>query len=345
MAGPSGKRTRVTEESLKTAPLGNGGGGSPSDKSQSADGDDQNSKEHSGDAESQTSGQSQQQESKAGDDGRQTGERDTSQSTSSDLSTEEAAEYDQIKSKYLNLEKGKQHADRKITEQGQELSDSRKREAELGDRVGRLETVLTQMLAGGDQEQDQSRTASYGADFGPDHDEADGGVKTNSKQNGDSPGDQRLKSLEDVVGGIYAQLKQQGATVEEFTTAQKRAEDVIAIRNEFGIDEEAATVILETSKNGDVVALARTLELKTQPAEARRLAREQRERQRESVFQPGTTSTPYEPNAEDTQVMTDRAGKIMEMPDGMGKQRAIEQFLEQNPGNYEILRDASGFHL
>ena len=351
--GRRGTRSRVTEHSRSDAPVSDEGARSDEGSPQSGEGESQESQKggtraRTGDHPERTAKESQAASQEQGDD-QQGGDPEPTRRSSFDHSTDEAAEWERVRKDNAELRKGKAHADRKITEQGQELSQANEESQQLGDRLGRLEGSVAQLVQtlSGQNGAGTNRVmnASYGNDRGFEEDNEQPGGTRNEPSDDGLRGE--VDQVKNVLGGIYGQMQDHTEKFTAFQQAQSDEKEISHLQTQLGVNREAAETIMETYKSGDVANLAKVLELSTIPAEARRTAREQRQQQRNSVFQPAmnTGGPAYNPNQQDESVMKDKAEKIMEMPDGRNKQRAMDKFLDTYPEAYEHVKQASGYNI
>jgi hypothetical protein len=278
------------------------------------------------------------------------GSPQTQQSTQSTNSyghsTDEAAEFEKLK-------KTNVHAQQKITEQGQSLSDKDKtietltqQNSELGARFGRLEGVVAQVLARNGGSQSGTATASHGG--GAEVDEFGNPVDP-SQQDGTGESQVSQQDIDDVkslVGRFYNEQSQHNKRFDDFESNQQRQEKSAYIERELGVSSESAQMMMDANADGDIVKLANIYMMTAFPAEARQQARDQRERQRNSTFHPATGGAPFAPAMADENAVRTRAEQIMGMQDGRPKQYAVEKFMSDFPGQgAAILAELSGFNL
>lgn len=352
--GRRGTRSRVTEHSQKGAPLPEGtrSEGLP----QSGDGDGRNSQgEHSdGTADTQTASQGNQgNDRQEGNDSTQ----DSRQSSSYGLTPEESARLKQIQQENAELKKGKANADKKITQQGQQLSEARSENEQLTSRIGQLEGSVTEMktmiqqIANGNNGNGagtgRRMDASYGNDdeFGDESDN-DGNLFDNNQQGGNGTLAADVQQIKNVIGWMNGQFQERGGQFDQFVADQAREGSLAQLQTELGVDREAAETILDTHETGDLVKTAEVLQMFTVPSEHRRQARAQRERMRDATFQPGITgASPTNVSEADEAALIQEAERIMEMKEGRSKERAITKFISDNPAAYNALKGLSGFNV
>jgi hypothetical protein len=373
MEGKRGTRTRVTDQSLTgggnplaTPPLGAGGEGSRSGGTQSgAEGTSSESQNDGsggngaagGDHPERTANRNASTESHDDGGGSSStelgGEPEPTGKSSFDHSPEEAAEWNKLKQQNAQLLQRKGDADRKITEQGTELSSARKENEQMTGRMTQLEGTVTKLAESvngfisaqqnGGQRSRRSVDASYGNDFENLEEDEGSGAADDARG---SQVEQDVAGIKRVLGGIFGRQKEFGDQFGEFQAERERERDLSHVQQELGVNREAAETILDAHATGDISSVYKAIELTAFPAEARRQARTERERHRNSVFQPATTGgSTFTPTESDTAMLKDRAEKIVNMPDGTNKQRVTEDFFENYPGAFEALREASGFNV
>ena len=355
MEGRRGTRSTVTDQSLKGAPLPEGKG-SRSDGSQSgAEGGGQESQSGKDPGQTATNrgNPAESQSSEEGGGGSQDGgQLSPTEQSSLGLTDDEAADYAAIKKQNAEYAKGKKHADRKIAQQGRQLSQAQEESQQFSDRFGKLEGTVNTLAnaVNGIAEQlkgagpTRSMDASYGNDFefGEDGQQQGGGQEEGG--NGDDP---RFGQIQRVLGGLFKNQKSQQDAWTEFQAERTRDRDLSHLETGLGVERDVAETILDSFEAGDILGMAKVITYGTVPAEARKIAREQRQRQRSSVFQPATAGGggDFNPSESDKAVLEERAQKILEMPDGINKVRATEDFLENYPGSFEVLKQLTGYNV
>jgi hypothetical protein len=372
--GRRGTRSRATDHSAgNVAGIGGVDLGTRSGQTQSGEGDDsqQSQVDHAGGEPNdqtsdpgaqndgaqngaQTGDQNGDQSNQGGGD--QNGSQDSAshQTNSYGHTPEEAAEWDK-------LTKGKAHADRKITEQGQSLSDKDKQietltqeNAAYGEKIGKIEGMLTQMMAQSAGNRGTDATASYGGD--PNFDESGNFDDSNTSAGGNTAGQQggnalvdRIDQLDNILGRVFLDQRKHSDKFDkfdQFQSDQQHEKDLAYIERELGCTREAAETMMGAHAEGDIVKLARTFELSTLPAQAREMAREQRERQRSATFHPATSGAPHAPHMVDETSLQNEAERIMGLNDGRPKQHALEKFMSDNPGvGHGIIAALTGFNV
>ena len=248
----------------------------------------------------------------------------------------ESEEWKKILSDNASLRKSKEHADRKITELGQDNSRLRQRdsgpESDLEETVESVVTrVLSKQSGNGSDADGQSRDEyeSVFKDYGiDDQDEGGGDSKPPSK-------------LENVMLGMYADMKGIQKDLSGVLTERKEQASLTEIQSELGVTEEAARVLMEKAGPGaDVVGLVKAAELSSLPREARRLAKEDRWARRASIGHP--TAAASRSVESDTDTMKSEIQEIGKMPNSREKQDRLFKFLEDFPDGDELLRSSIG---
>ena len=256
---------------------------------------------------------------------------------------DEAKEWEAILADNERLRKSKQHADRKITQLGQDNARLRQSNttddsgpSSLEDRFDRLEGLVARALTsqadngnGSDDDGDlQSAYEDYGIDFSQDD-------RNNGK------GDPRFSALENVVLGMYGDFKSQSEKMASFEADRAERASVRDIQSELGIPEEAAHALAEIAGPGvDVVKIVKAAELTSLPREARRIAREDRKSRRENIGHP--TAGVRQNIQTDEQSMQVEVKEIAAMSDSKEKRDRIFDFFDNYPDGERMLREAIG---
>ena len=283
-------------------------------------------------------------------DGQQT---TTHQTNSSGYTPEEQAEWDR-------LTKKTEHGDRKITELAQANSSLEQENGQLkqqlaqqGQDIGQLKSMISQMLSGNaNGNQQGNATASYGGapnyDEGSEFNQSQFGGDGNGNQNGQQNNGQQITNdeLQELVGRTFNFAKQYGDRFDAFEANLQKDKDLAYIQTELGCTREAAEAMVEKHSAGDIVGLAKVFELSTLPAQARQIARENREAQRQSTYHPATGgAAPFAPALGDETQLRAEAEKIMGMQDGQPKARALDRFMADNPLAMKVVAELSGFRI
>lgn len=321
-----GTRSRVTEESLKDAPLG----GSPSDARDDALSDDEgtqdsrSSRMRGGNTNNGTRTEHPDADS---DPDKGDAASDSSHSPNG-FTDEESAEWKEL----LNLRKGKRNADQKITQQGQENAQLRTENDELTQRVGRLERNLAHLLSNG-ATTEPSAADDSGAFGGDSEDDFD----PNSMQ-----------VMQRVVGRLHDNQKRNNEEFAQLKADQAYEKEVSHLMQNLGVSQEAAEVLIDVFQEGDILSFAKAYELSSLPAEVRATARTARQQRRDAAAIGHPTSTvnaPYAPTEGDMEVRQTTAKKLMGMKDGKSKRDAIIKALDDDPEIFEQLAQESGFNF
>ena len=339
-----GGRTQITPKSLETAPLP---GGSP----EVTDVGDQFEDDSHEDSPQQTStapvnGRSQQVTDKRQQTGGNNGEHpdDESESVSdsaespthsSDRTPEEESRWQELMGQNTTLEKGKVHADQKITEQGQENSQLRQQLAQQEDEIGRLKQGFGKILSQSRPNGGRQDTEPAGTDYDS-FSQGDESEESDEKNGFDA--EFEIDRMKQVVSGMFHEQR-------DFKTQREQETQVASVTKDLGVDAETAANLLDLKENGNLSDLAEALELSTLPAEARRVKREARERQRGAVSHPTTTGFSTDTDEADADVLRTRAEKLASLPDSQRKRREVDTFLGQHPDAYGYLAEATGFNI
>ena len=369
MEGRRGTRSRVTDHSVGTGltpPLNTTVEGARSVKTQPSVGSDEHSQvEHAssggkndqsanpGAQNGDTAGAQNQNGAPEGTDPNQQGgdgqdetQDSTHQTNSYGHSPEEAAEFEKLK-------QGKTHADRKIHQQGEDNSALAQENQQLNARLtgydekfGRLEGVLAQVLARSGGAPATGGTARPGA--GGEQDEFDD-FGSDPQNNGDRESQhstEEFDQLKGVVGSVLNSTTKLTQRLDAGESERQREGQIAVLEREFGATREAAEVMLEANSEGDIVRLLKTALLTTVPKEARDMAKERRDLQRQSTFHPATGGAPFASAMSDETAIRSQAEKIMGMPDGRPKQYAVEKFISDHPGDGAMaIAELSGFNV
>ena len=251
----------------------------------------------------------------------------------------ESEEWKKMLSENASLRKSKGHADRKITELGQDNSRLRQQDSEPdvngSDLEETVESVVNRVL---------SKQSGNGSDAGrqssDDHESAfkDYGIDDQDDSGGDSKPPSRL---ENVMLGMYADMKGLQKDLSGVLTERDEQASLTEIQSELGVTEEAARVLMEKAGPGaDVVGLVKAAELTSMPREARRMARADRRARRESIGHPTAAASMSVERDEDT--MKSEIQEISKMPDSREKQDRLFKFMEDFPDGAELLRGSVG---
>ena len=344
-----GTRRRTTGHSLETAPLSGGDEGARPVDSQSSEGDGQQSQGQPGDHDDQTTDKTAETNPGSDESGQPDGTTSQNDHSPYDHTPEESKEWQAMVTETDGLRKGKQHGDKKITQLGQESAGLRQenvtlkqQNTDLMDRVGRLESAVGQVNARNGAGQDQDATADLGGDF--DFENTDEERQQGGNQDGDLR--QAMKTMQQVVGKVYNQNTQTATAFQEWQQQQAKEDSVSGLESQFGVNREAAEVLMSAFESGDMVKFGKAFELATVPAQARQQAREHRDLQRDAVFMPARTGgTPYAPAVGDEAALKKEAETVADMPDGRPKQRATEKFLNSHPDAANHLATATGWNV
>ena len=330
-----GGRSRVTEKSLETAPLP---GGSPS----GTDVDDQFEEDSRQDSQERTTEPIRRagvREEDAGPEEHPDDELDDDSSSESpthtDRTPEEQQRFDELLGKTTTLEKGKAHADRKITEQGQELATARQENTELKERLGRFESQMAKIVSGrrapdgGRQESGQETDFdSFSQDDGQQEERADNGFDVETETN----------NIKRVVASIFQDVSE---------SKQERAQEreVNSVSQDLGVDAETAAGLINLKKEGSLTDLAEALDLATYPAEARQVKKQARQRQREAVLHPTGSGFSSNEESADEDALRKKAENLAKLPDSTRTRRQIESFITSHPDAPAFMAEAAGFNI
>lgn len=341
MQGQRSGGRRVTEESLRTAPLPSGSPNVPAaDDSFDGDSHEDSSPEQStvpitdpnrsrrsrrnnnngdADAEEHPDG--------ASDDDSSSTESPTHES---DRTPEEQKRFDELFDRNKDLEKANAHGSRKITEQGQENAQLRDENAQLKERLGRLEKGFGQLLSqrspnngtGGRTSEAGSDYDRFAQDDDPQSEPEDDGFDTRYE----------IDNLKGIVAGLFQD--QRG-----FVAERAQEQQVSQIKEALGVDAETAAGLIRLKEEGSLLELWEALDLAAYPSEARRIGREQRQRQRDAVSHPSTTGFAENPDAVDTDALRTRAEKLAQMPDSKRKRREVDEFIGSHPEAFDAMAE------
>lgn len=245
-------------------------------------------------------------------------------------SPEEKKEFEDIMKNLASERKRRQDGQRKITEQGNENSELKKRLEKAESDNAILRKQIADSLMG------ENSTSQY--DFGDE--QGDG------SNNGLTPDDaQMLRSLYNKVHGSVQNLESRFQENEEQALYER---DIAYLQQEIGMDKEAAEAFYEAYEQGDVVACAQLIELTSLPKEARQTAKKYRQERRTaaSVGHPGTPQGSYIPeDTVDDATREKRAKEIFNKKAGTTRRKAIEDALAEDPGLAPFIKAESGFTL
>jgi hypothetical protein len=261
-------------------------------------------------------------------------DKESAHSSQYDHTDEESEEWKKILSENESLRKSKKHADRKITELGQDNSRLRNGSPEeTSDLESTVESVVARVL--------KNQSGSNGSDDGESDDDrelatlyAEYGIDDSDKS-GDSPRIpkavlqqlRKVDALEEVLYGMHVEREEDS--------------QLLRIQSELGVPEEAARAMMEKAGTGaDVVGLVRAAELTSLPKEARRIARESRQASRASIGHSVTSVS--QSSLSDEATLQSEVEDIMKLPSGNERADRVTKLMDDYPESTQMLRSALG---
>ena len=262
-----------------------------------------------------------------------------------DHSDADSAEWKELLEDNKRLRKSKEHADRKITQQGQDNARLRRQlsngnndggEDSQAIRSDQIQSVVEETVKRmfGNNLDNQSDD-----DFDLQESLQEYGIE--DLDLGDKKENPNIAKLENVLLGMFSDLKSVQQEVATSKADRAYQEQLTNIQVELGVTEEAAIAMMDLAGDGaDVVKLVKAAELTSMPREAREMARESRRANRASIGLPMAGANQFAGGDEDS--MKVELKEISEMPDGQSKRDRLFKFLEDYPEGTEALRQMTG---